>query len=178
MTPADSMPGGRPQGADPPLSRLGELVGHWRSEGYLVDDPSVRVVGTDTYELLAGGFFLVHHVDVVVGTKPVRAIEIIGDYDADSGSFAATAYDNDGNITGMRARPGEPGVWTFVGGSDVASAAQPDDAAPEGLVRSTLTVAADRRRMTARWERSDDGATWQPWMDMTFARTASEPADG
>jgi hypothetical protein len=24
--------------------------------------------------------------------------------------------------------------------------------------------------MTARWERSDDGARWQPWMDMTFTR--------
>ena len=21
-----------------------------------------------------------------------------------------------------------------------------------------------------RWERSDDGASWQPWMDMTFTR--------
>jgi hypothetical protein len=24
--------------------------------------------------------------------------------------------------------------------------------------------------MAAKWERSDDGATWQPWMDMTFTR--------
>jgi hypothetical protein len=24
--------------------------------------------------------------------------------------------------------------------------------------------------MTARWERSGDGARWQPWMDMTFTR--------
>ena len=38
----------------------------------------------------------------------------------------------------------------------------------EVAVRSTLTVSADRSGMTARWERSDDGASWQPWMDMTF----------
>lgn len=31
-------------------------------------------------------------------------------------------------------------------------------------------VNADRSRMTARWERSDDGSSWQPWMDMTFTR--------
>jgi hypothetical protein len=37
-------------------------------------------------------------------------------------------------------------------------------------VRSTLTISADRSGMTARWERSDDGASWQPWMDMTFTR--------
>jgi hypothetical protein len=24
--------------------------------------------------------------------------------------------------------------------------------------------------MTARWERSDDGLVWEPWMNMTFTR--------
>jgi Protein of unknown function (DUF1579) len=153
-----------------PTSRLGELVGRWRTEGHLVGDPSVRITGTDAYELLDGGYFLVHHVDVMVGTKPVKAIEIIGEYDSDSESFSARAYDNDGNVTGMRARPGEPGVWRFTGDADVAAAAQPDDAAPEGMVRSTLTVADDGQHMTALWERSDDGTTWQAWMDMAFTR--------
>jgi hypothetical protein len=39
-----------------------------------------------------------------------------------------------------------------------------------GVVRSTLTVSADRSSMTARWERSDDGSVWQPWMSMLFTR--------
>jgi hypothetical protein len=34
------------------------------------------------------------------------------------------------------------------------------------------TVSLDRRTMTARWERSDDGPTWQPWMQMLFTRMA------
>jgi hypothetical protein len=25
--------------------------------------------------------------------------------------------------------------------------------------------------MTALWERSEDGITWHPWMDMTFTRS-------
>jgi hypothetical protein len=29
---------------------------------------------------------------------------------------------------------------------------------------------AGRAGMTARWERSNGGASWQPWMDMTFTR--------
>jgi hypothetical protein len=29
-----------------------------------------------------GGFFLVHHVDVVVGNQKVQAIELIGEYDS------------------------------------------------------------------------------------------------
>jgi hypothetical protein len=28
----------------------------------------------------------------------------------------------------------------------------------------------DGSGMTADWERWDGGATWQPWMDMTFTR--------
>ena len=63
------------------------------------------VEGTDVYEWLPGGFFLVHHVDVVVGDQPVQAIEIIG-----------RAYDNLGNVTAMRARVDDDGVWTFTGG--------------------------------------------------------------
>jgi len=153
-----------------PHSRLGALVGRWRSEGHIVGDPAVPITGTDTYEWLAGGFFLVHQVDVVVGDQPVQAIEIIGEHDPGTDSFTARAFDNEGHVTVMRARVDEDGVWRFTGGADVAAAAQPTAADPRGAVRSTLTVSADGTGMTARWERSDDGATWQPWMDMTFTR--------
>jgi hypothetical protein len=70
----------------------------------------------------------------------------------------------------MRARVDDQGVWTFTGGGDVAPVARPASADASGAVRSTLTVSADRSGMMARWERSDDGASWQPWMDMTFTQ--------
>jgi hypothetical protein len=56
---------------DPETQRLGALVGRWRSRGHVVADPPVPIVGTDIYELLPGGFFLIHHVDVVVGQQKV-----------------------------------------------------------------------------------------------------------
>jgi hypothetical protein len=37
------------------------------------------VTGRDADELLPGGHFVVHHVDVHVGEQPVRAIEISGE---------------------------------------------------------------------------------------------------
>jgi hypothetical protein len=154
----------------PEIRRLGALVGRWRSEGHIVGGTPVPITGTDTYEWLPGGFFLVHHVDVVIGDQNVQAIEIIGEYDPASDAFTARAYDNRGEVTIMHARVDERGVWTFTGGADVAPVAQPASADAGGAVRSTLTVRADRGGMTARWERSDDGATWQPWMDMTFTR--------
>jgi hypothetical protein len=154
----------------PQTRRLGALVGRWRSEGHVVGEVPVPITGTDIYEWLPGGFFLVHHVDVVVGEQKVQAIELIGEYDPATDSFTGRAYDNLGDVTVMRARVDEQGVWRFTGGGDVAPAARPSDAGAGGAVRSTLTVDADRRGMTARWERSDDGVSWQPWMDMTFTR--------
>lgn len=157
-------------GRDPAVRRLGALVGRWRSEGHVVGEPHVPVTGTDIYEWLPGGFFLVHHVDVLVGEQKVQAIELIGERDPATDAFLARAYDNEGSVTTMRATVDDAGVWTFTGGADVAAAAQPSSAEASGAVRSTLTVSGDRSSMTARWERSDDGATWQPWMDMAFTR--------
>jgi hypothetical protein len=154
----------------PEIERLGALVGRWRSNGHVVGEPAVPITGTDTYEWLDGGFFLVHHVDVVVGDRKVTALEVIGEYDPNTDSFTARAFDNEGDVTVMRATVDGRGVWTFTGGADVAPAAQPDSADAGGAVRSTLTVSPDRASMTAKWERTDDGTNWQPWMDMTFTR--------
>jgi Protein of unknown function (DUF1579) len=154
----------------PATRRLGALVGRWRSEGHIVGDAPVPITGTDVYEWLPGGFFLVHHVDVVIGDQRVQAIEILGEYDPATDSFLGRAYDNLGNVTSMRARVDDHGVWTFTGGGDVAPVARPASATTSDAVRSTLTVSADRSSMRAKWERSDDGSTWQPWMDMTFTR--------
>ena len=141
-----------------------------RSEGHILGSAPVPITGTDIYEWLAGHFFLVHHVDVVIGEQPVQAIEIIGEYDPATDSFTARAYDNEGNVTTMRATVDDQGVWTFTGGGDIAPVAQPSSADTSGAVRSTLTLSADGSTMTAKWERSDDGSTWQAWMDMTFTR--------
>jgi hypothetical protein len=108
----------------PETRRLGALVGRWRSEGYIVGDARVPITGTDVYEWLPGGFFLVHHVDVVIGDQKVQAIELIGEYDSATDSFTARAYDNLGNVTIMHARVDDRGVWTFTGGGEVAPVAQ------------------------------------------------------
>ena len=159
-----------PPAPGPDVQRLAPLVGRWRSEGHLVGDPPVRITGTDIYEWLSGGFFLVHHVDVTIGGHPVRAIEIIGERDPVSGSLIGRAYDNQGNMTILHATVDERGIWTFTGGGDVAPVARSSRAGANGAVRSTLTVHPDRSEMVAKWERSDDGSTWEPWMDMTFTR--------
>src|SRR5829696_1860571 len=155
----------------PPVatSGFGALPVGGRPTEHVIADPPVPVTGFDTYEVLPGGYFLVHHVDVQVGNQPVRAIEIIGEPDPSSGSFLARSFDNTGSSEIMRVTIDDEGVFRFVGGPDVAPAAHPADGETAG-VRSTLTRAADGGSMTALWERSADGHTWEPWMRISFRK--------
>jgi hypothetical protein len=153
-----------------PDKRLHPIAGRWQTSGRVIDEPEIPVAGTDIYDVLPGGYFLVHHVDVTVGDHPVRAIEIIGEPEAVSGSFLARSFDSDGNAELMRVTIDDNGVFHFTGGAEVASAAQKADA-PTAQVRSTLTIAEDGQSMTALWERSEDGTNWKRWMDISFRRS-------
>jgi hypothetical protein len=150
--------------------RLSPVAGRWTTTGFVIGDPRLPVEGTDIYEVLPGGHFLVHHVDVTVGGREVRAIEIIGEPDRESDAYLARSFDSDGNVEVMKLRIDDDGTFRFFGGGDVAPAAQPGDA-PTTQVRSTLTVSENRASMKALWERSEDGIHWQPWMDIAFTRS-------
>jgi hypothetical protein len=155
----DLQPPDRPATPDPETRRLEVLVGRWNSEGRTVpgpSDPAITITGTDTYEWLAGGFFLVHRVDVQVGGEQVVVIELIGPYDAADRSYPMRSFDSQGNFATMTARVRDDGVWTFTGASE----------------RATLTIGDDGTTMTAKWERSDDGSSWRHWMDMWFTRAS------
>jgi hypothetical protein len=96
--------------------RLWSIAGAWATDGHVVGDPPVPVKGTDTYEVLAGGYFLVHHVDVTVGDQEVRAIEVIGEPASDGGGFLARSFDDQGNAEVMRVTVDDEGVFHFTGG--------------------------------------------------------------
>jgi hypothetical protein len=152
-----------------PDKRLEAIVGRWQTSGYVIGEPDLPVVGIDNYEALPGGYFVVHYVDVIVGDRHVQAIEIIGELDTARGGFLARSFDSEGNTELMLLTIDDDGVFHFTGGPQVAPAAQPADAST-ARVRSTLTVAQDGQSMTALWERSEDGESWQPWMDISFTR--------
>jgi hypothetical protein len=149
--------------------RLWNIAGRWATSGHVIGDPPVPVAGSDTYEVLSGGYFLVHHVDVTVGPQRVRAIEIIGEPDPVTGGYYARSFDSTGSAEVMQLTIDDDGVFHFRGGPDIAPAAHPMNAST-ARVRSTLTPAEDRESMTALWERSEDGLTWQPWMNISFSR--------
>jgi Protein of unknown function (DUF1579) len=131
--------------------RLEVFVGKWKTEGLTratESIPSTKIKGTDTYEWLEGGFFLIHHVDVNMGDEKVRAIEIVG-YDDASNKYPMKFFDSLGN-SGAYMASVEDGVWNFTGNSE----------------RATVRFSEDGNIMTVQWEQQVDNSKWEPWMDM------------
>ena len=55
--------------ADSQHERLWAIAGQWDTTGHVIGDTPVPVSGSDVYEVLPGGYFLLHHVDVTVGSQ-------------------------------------------------------------------------------------------------------------
>jgi hypothetical protein len=136
------------------LKLLDVLVGKWVTEMRMIGSPTFSIIGTDIYEWQAGGFFMLHHVDVRMDDEAYTVIEIIGGYDAATKSYPMRSFDSRGEASTMQASIDAKGVWTFAGEK----------------IRATLTVSADRSSMTAQWEQLTDGENWQHWMDMRFTK--------
>ena len=136
------------------LDGLRPLLGLWRTSGHVLERTGGReatIAGTDEYELMEGGRWVIHRVDVLMGDVRTVALELIGDPDG-RGTFAMRAFDASGRYDEMRLAPAGEGVLLLRGDG----------------VRSTLRLAgADA--MDALWERGAGGA-WTPWMQMHFER--------
>ncbi|MBT2274010.1 hypothetical protein [Rhodococcus qingshengii] len=135
------------------------IIGRWRTSGTVFDEHGERaamIVGTDEYEWMPGGKWVVHRVDVMMGEDRVQALELIGDHDAVTGTYVMRAFDGSGAYGRMSADLNADGSWTFLG---------------DGM-RSTLWPSEDKSSMTARWEREDDTGSWVHWMDMRFVAMA------
>ena len=150
---------------DPQTARLEAVIGTWRTQGEVLGDDGETVVqtfsGTDSYEWL-GRFFVIHRVDVMMGADHVQNLEVIGPYDRARGAFLTTVYDAaSGEVERSIATVDDAGVWTFHAGEGPSRA------------QSALHVDEAGGYMRGTWSRTEDGATWRPWMRLTLTRTAA-----
>ena len=145
----------------PEHERLSVFVGKWRTEGRTIataESPAVPILSSDIYEWVPGNFFVVHHWDGTVGDAKAAGIEIIG-YDAAAGNYRTHFFDSDGNA-GSEVLTARDRWWTWLGRQVMGAEWH----------RCTSVVSQDGNTMTARHERSSDGKTWTPWMDVTLRR--------
>ncbi|MES2777764.1 MAG: DUF1579 family protein [Bacteroidota bacterium] len=138
------------------VRKLNFLIGNWHTKGEILQGApksSKEIRGMDTYEWIAGGFFILHRVDVFMANERTEVIEIIG-YDKSRKSYFMKSFDNRGEATTMYAVLEKPGVLKL----------------GDQKMRSKLTVDKSGNAMTAKWELSENGASWTPWMDMQFRK--------
>jgi hypothetical protein len=131
------------------------FLGTWRTRGQIRaadDHPAIDVSGTDSYELLVGNSIILHRVDVMIGGDQVRSVEIIGP-DKSNGDYFMHSYDANGDAGIMQAKL-EDNIWTFQGKTE----------------RFTGGFSENNTVFSGLWERSGDGVTWLPWMDIHLER--------
>ena len=135
------------------------LIGSWQTEGEVLADEAnktMTIKGTDIYELVLGGHFILHQADVIIDNKRTSVIEMIGEYDPLDESWKMRSFDNTGTYTTMKATLND-GYLKIIGDK----------------MRARLSIAEDGSYMFANWEKSEDGQSWDPWMELKFSPHAS-----
>jgi hypothetical protein len=145
----------QPPKPNPALKRLEAFVGKWNTQGQIKESPfgpTGKIIGTDTYEWLSGGFFLIHRVNVRMGDQRNESIEIIG-YDTSSKTYPMHSFDSQGNSIVMQASVvGD--TWTFIGES----------------MRFTGAFSDDGKSISGKWEYLSDDSNWHHWMEVKLTK--------
>lgn len=138
------------------MKALNFLIGKWNTKGDIKADgemPAKKIKGTDSYEWVLNGCFILHKVDVVMGADKTEAIELIGEFNNKSKTYKMRSFDNQGNFITMEAHLDGSGTLHILGDN----------------MRSKLSI-DENNNMTAHWEKSEDNKNWQPWMDLTLSK--------
>lgn len=134
------------------LEHLNAFVGIWDTEGEVKTEPSaspLKFTGTDTYEWLPGGHFLLHRYEADMPDGKVIGTEVIG-YNQAQNSYTLYSFDSRGQASLMQGHF-EMDNWTFIGESMLFTGGFTDG----GKVFAGL------------WERRQgEGFDWQPWMEI------------
>jgi hypothetical protein len=144
---------------DHPLGPLQQFVGVWQTEGTMLPASGrggEHFTAVDSYELVPGGYFLLHHWDARMPDGRTRGIEVMGRA-AETNGFFLHSYDDVGNA-GVMSASNEGGRWTFDGES----------------MRFRGSFSEDGDLFSGTWEfRPDAAGSWQPWMTVRLRRQKS-----
>lgn len=137
---------------------LSIFVGTWKTTGATqatAGVPSAPIDATDRYEWMEGGYFLLHHIDARM-PHAVKALEVIGGLQGADGGSPATSFDSEGQTSASLYRLDDRAFHIF-----------------GPTARFSGQFSEDKANLSGLWERSEDGQTWQPWMDITLTRSST-----
>jgi Protein of unknown function (DUF1579) len=141
--------------ATPEHERLEIFIGRWMTAGETVATegaPAVKILASDVYEWMPGGFFILHTAYGRIGDQDVGGTEIIG-YDAAAKVYRTHYFNSQGGlITETVTLDGKRAMWQ---GENV---------------RATSLFSDDGKVQECLHERSDDGENWMPAMEITLTK--------
>ncbi len=136
----------------PDHRKLDALVGAWQTTGQVwatTDSEPTDFAATDRYEWLAGGFFLIHHVDARMGADHVRALEV---FRVRGAGYVLESYDSAG---------GHVVSTATLDGTDFRIVADAE--------RFTGVFSPDGTHLDGVWERRE-GDEWLRWMTVSLVK--------
>lgn len=140
---------------NPALQALGVLVGEWEVSLSFPANPSMVGQIREIFEWIEGGAFLVMYTQGEQAGPP-QSIWVIGR--DDSQEIYQVLYFDSRGVSRVYQMSLQDGVWK-----------QWRDA-PGFSQRFTGTFSADRNTITAKWEKMQDGLTWEHDFDLTYKR--------
>lgn len=139
----------------PEHKRLEVFISKWLNEGYTVEVPgvpAVKIMTSDVYEWMPGGFFVLHTAYGRIGDMDVGGTEILG-YDPATREYLTHFYDSRGNRHhGELTADGD--TWTWTGDS----------------TGCTAVFTENGRTQTAHHIRLDEHHTWVPAMEVVLTK--------
>jgi hypothetical protein len=142
------------------LGTLSVLVGEWTTEMTHRLLPDTVLHGRSTFELLAGGKFLLQREQVDHPEFPDASLAVIGG--ADDHDVRMHYFDSRGVVRILEVTIlGH--VWTFLRD-------KPDFSPLDFHQRLTWTLSEDERTLTGLGEISEDGENWQDDIHITYRR--------
>ena len=139
------------------------FVGKWNITGVQNESqvgPAAEITGSERFEWLEGGLFLVHHFDAKVGGATAACIEITG-YDASTGTYPTHTYYNNGRRAEWQLAERD-GTWILTGEYPMRDGT--------AQVRCTIEFADEGNTRTGKWESSTDGRRWETFWDVRATR--------
>jgi Protein of unknown function (DUF1579) len=157
---AAQTPAAARQGAE--YKRLDQFTGSWTTTGTTLAGHQAgagKLSAGETYEWMAGGYFLIHRWDVQLGGGTVAGMEVLG-YDARTKAFTSRFFDSTGTSGTLRATP-QGNAWTWAGDADANG---------KPVKQRCTTILVNPDTFTTRCEYSPDGFKWVPALESRSTR--------
>jgi hypothetical protein len=146
------------------LKRLDVLVGTWTLEARFPSDPGkVLPGGQSVFEWMKGGQLLLQRTEVPHSDAPA-SLTIVA-CDPNDGSYVQHYFDSRGVIRLYTMTFSGGGLWTLLRNTA-------DFSPLDFSQRFAARISSDQASIRGAWEKSTDGAHWEPDFDLTYRRSA------